>query len=275
MQRHFSLSTEDFALINPNTRTCPIFRSRRDAELTKAIYTRVPVLVNEEAGEAGNPWGISFMAMFHMANDSGLFRTREQLEEDGWRLEGNVFVKGAERYLPLYEAKMVSFFDHRAADVVLSPRAITRQHQPEYLDDTAHSNPQRLAMPNSWVSAEAVEERLRGRWARGWLLGWADITSATNARTVIASIIPRTAAGDTFLLALPATDARSVACLLANLDSFVLDYIARQKFGGTHLKYHVLKQLALHAPRAYADPTPWDSRVPLAAWIASRVLELV
>ena len=31
--RHFILTAADLALINPNTRTCPVFRTRRDAEL--------------------------------------------------------------------------------------------------------------------------------------------------------------------------------------------------------------------------------------------------
>jgi hypothetical protein len=115
-ERRFTLSPEDFRLLNPNTRTAPIFRSVRDAELTRHIYRRVPVLVEEGKGEAGNPWGVEFLAMFHMANDSHLFRRREELEAEGFRLEGNVFVRGAERYLPLYEAKMIDQFDHRAAD---------------------------------------------------------------------------------------------------------------------------------------------------------------
>ncbi|MDO8630790.1 MAG: N-6 DNA methylase [Phycisphaerales bacterium] len=36
-KRHIPLSTADLALMNPNTRTCPIFRSRRDAELTRKV----------------------------------------------------------------------------------------------------------------------------------------------------------------------------------------------------------------------------------------------
>ena len=75
-ERRFTLTAEEIGLLNPNTRTCPIFRSQRDAVLTKAIYRRMPVLVNEE-GEDGNPWGISFLRMFDMSNDSHLFRTRE------------------------------------------------------------------------------------------------------------------------------------------------------------------------------------------------------
>ena len=46
-RRRFRLSADEFALINPNTLTCPVFRSERDAELTKKIYSRVPVLIDE------------------------------------------------------------------------------------------------------------------------------------------------------------------------------------------------------------------------------------
>ena len=57
--RHIRLSGDDIRLLNPNTRTCPIFRTRRDAEITKAIYRRVPVLVDaNREGPTGNPWGV-------------------------------------------------------------------------------------------------------------------------------------------------------------------------------------------------------------------------
>ncbi|MFS8794506.1 endonuclease domain-containing protein, partial [Synechococcus sp. R55.8] len=89
-RRVFTLTADDIARINPNTRTLPVFRTRQDADLTRAIYQRVPVLVNEHTGE--NPWDVRFMAMFHMSNDSHLFRTRAELEKQGYQLVGNVFV---------------------------------------------------------------------------------------------------------------------------------------------------------------------------------------
>ncbi len=87
----FELTPEEIQLLNPNTGTCPIFRTRRDAEITLGIYRRVPVLINENDPVNGNPWGIKFMTMFHMSNDSHLFHTRDELEADGWTLNGNVF----------------------------------------------------------------------------------------------------------------------------------------------------------------------------------------
>jgi very-short-patch-repair endonuclease len=89
-RRVFTLTADDIARINPNTRTLPVFRTRQDADLTRAVYRRVPVLVNEHTGE--NSWGVRFLRMFDMSNDSHLFRTRAELEAQGYRLVGNVFV---------------------------------------------------------------------------------------------------------------------------------------------------------------------------------------
>jgi hypothetical protein len=63
-RRRFELTPAEFKLINPNTLTCPVFRSQRDAELTKKLYRAAPVLVEEEPRDAvgqvllpANPWG--------------------------------------------------------------------------------------------------------------------------------------------------------------------------------------------------------------------------
>ena len=50
-ERCFPLTAEAFARVNPNTGTAPIFRTRRDAELTTAIYGRLPVLADRSSGE--------------------------------------------------------------------------------------------------------------------------------------------------------------------------------------------------------------------------------
>ena len=65
--------------MNPNTGTAPIFRSRRDADLTTAIYERLPVLVDRSGDAPVKAWPVRYATMFHMTNDSHLFRTREEL----------------------------------------------------------------------------------------------------------------------------------------------------------------------------------------------------
>jgi len=262
-QRRFTLSPEDFALLNPNTRTCPIFRTRQDAELTKAIYKRVPVLVNEQTGE--NPWNVRFLAMFHMANDSYLFRTRQELEAEGYVLVGNRFIRGDEVCLPLYEAKMIWHYDHRFGTYEgVYSRSNTQLPTP---DEHQHSNPNFLIQPWYWVPAEEVKSRLSD-WKDNWLLGFRDVTNATNERTTIFSLLPRVGVGNNApLLFIEAKQSTLVACLFANLSSISFDWVVRQKLAGVHMNFFYVQQFPVLPPSAY---TPEDLR-----FIVPRALELV
>lgn len=248
-EKRFTLSPDDFALLNPNTKTCPVFRSRRDAEITKAIYRRVPVLVRE-GDPSGNPWGVKFSTMFHMSNDSHLFRTRDELEADGWALEGNHFTRGGQEFLPLYEAKMVSFFDHRAADVVKSPTAVHRQNQPRYLTSEEKASPVRLVTPMSWVPDSEVRSALEDE--PQWLLGFGNVTSPTNERTMTCSALPICGVGHSEPLIFAACEP---ALLMTVLCSFIFDYISRQKVGGVNYTYGYLKQQPVISPNAAAQFT--------------------
>ena len=232
--RRLTLSAEDFALLNPNTKTCPVFRTRRDAEITKSIYRRVPVLV-KEGDPNGNPWGVKFSRMFDMSNDSHLFRTREELEAEGWTLQGNHFVRGEERYLPLYEGKMAHHFDHRWATF---DGEDFREVSPVEKRDPAFT-----VMPRYWVPMGEVETRAPGRQ---WFCGWRDISRSTDERTFIGSVIPWSGAGNTFRL-FRATSEQFVLSVIIQSSSFIQDFVARVKFGGTHATLTAVKQLpALH-----------------------------
>ena len=272
-EKHFTLTPADFATLNPNTRTCPTFRSRHDANLNLAIYRRTGILWREDDPN-GNPWGLRFMAMLHMANDSGLFRTRAELEAAGWTLDGNHFVLEEQRALPLIEAKMVHHFDHRYGTYEGQTEAQGNQGKLPEFDDAAHADPKRLTFPKYWVADEEIASRLDERWQRGWLLGWRDITGTEKQRTVIASLIPRVAVNHKFPLAMGESTPALMACLYGNLCSFALDYAARQKVGGTSLTYFVFKQLPVLAPSVYAADAAWSRGTSLRDWLLARVVEL-
>ena len=113
--RCFPLAPADFARVNPNTGTAPIFRTRRDAEITRRIYEQHPVLVDRSIGEERRAWPVRHHRQFDMTNDSHLFRTDLQLKSEGfYPIELNRWLKGDELYLPLYQGLMVGNFDHRA-----------------------------------------------------------------------------------------------------------------------------------------------------------------
>lgn len=259
----FELTPEEITLLNPNTGTCPVFRSRRDAEITLSMYRRVPVLIRH-GHAASNPWGASFMRMMDTSNDSGLFRTRVELEAEGWELDGNVFCGGDRRMLPLCEAKMVHHFDHRWAtyDESGAIRDVTLAE---------HTDPYFFAQPRYWVPESEVEATLGDRWKHDWFLVYRRICRATDVRTVIGVHMPRVATTD----GSPNVFWRQRSSWLASAAwaSFPLDYAARQRVGGTHLDYFHVEQLPIPSPGHFANPAMWitDS---LADWIRHRVVEL-
>lgn len=271
--RHFTLSAKDIATINPNTGTCPIFQTKRDASIALAIYRRAGILWRKGDPD-GNPWGLRFMAMFHMANASGLFRTRAELTAAGWYLDGNRFVKDNKVMLPLCEAKMAYMYNHRSGTFEEAASG-ERPHRLPTPSEQQLFDPNYAPLPCYWVEQTEVDAKLENVWNHGWLLGWRDVTDArASVRTVVACVIPRTAVADTFLLALPSVDARTIACLYANFCSLPFDYAARQKVGGLHIKYHVFRQLPTLQPYAYSVQSAWDSAVQVRDWLLPRVLEL-
>ncbi len=274
-KRHIALSAKDLALLNPNTRTCPIFRSRDDAERTKAVYRRVPILIDESREEGGNPWGVKYVRMFDQTNDAELFHDPDSLRKLKLKLVGNRWVGGGRTFLPLYEAKMIQAYDQRAASVVLAEGNWVRQGQTEETSLVEHQNPEFVAQPRWWVEDSVVDSAL-GLSGRSYYLSYKDVTSATNERTMIAAFVPHVAMVNSapVMLTGDGIAPRLACCLLANLNSFCLDYIARQKVGGVHLNYFIVNQFPIFPPDHYASQCPWDKQTTLDRWISDRVLKL-
>ena len=240
-ERCFPLTAEDFARVNPNTGTAPIFRTRRDAALTTAIYNRLPVLVDRSSGEAVKAWPVKYATMFHMTNDSGLFRTRAALEEreGAWPVGGNRFGSPSGDWVPLYEGKMVQAFDHRAANIVVNLKNQHRPAQPVPATPEQHQNPNWLPDPQFWVSASECS------WTAGveWVLGFKEITAPTNVRTLIAALFPTIGFGNKVPILKPETTDRSEWLLAANLNATILDFVTRQKVQGQTLNLFIVEQL--------------------------------
>ena len=230
--RFFSLSASDITLLSPNTRTCPVFRSQMDAELTKKIYGRVPVLIDEALGQQGNPWGIKFMTMFHMSNDSHLF-----------------FDEPAPDRLPLYEAKLIHHYDHRRAtyegDGTSSDVTLGEKH-----------NPGLQIMPRYWVDRLEVQARLKAQgWDRQWLMGWRNIASTTNERTFISNTMPIGGVGHSSTVFFANEGGPLLAAFQALLGSLAFDFAVRQKVGGTNMTHNYVKQFPVPPPCAFTGST--------------------
>ena len=248
-ERCFPLTAADFDRVNPNTGTAPIFRTRRDAELTTAIYSRLPVLVDRSSGEEVQAWPVKYTRMFDMTNDSGLFRTRVELEEQegAYPVGGNRFSSPSGDWVPLYEGKMVQAFDHRAANVIVNPENQHRPAQPEPATLEQHRNAGWLPDPQFWVLASECG------WTTDldWVLGFKEITSPTNARTFIAALLPTVGFGNKVPILKPEIADRTEWLLAANLNATILNFVARQKVQGQTLNLFIVEQLPVVPPSRY------------------------
>ncbi|WP_157056390.1 hypothetical protein [Pseudorhodobacter aquimaris] len=253
------------------------------------------MLIDEGKGPLGNPWGVSFTRLFDMSNDSALFFTSVQLQAEGFRREGTDWVaqgaapaqsmmaveemnssglplsSGSPRkpklYVPLYEAKMVSYFDHRWGyypdGAEEDTRALPRP------TDEEKSDPDYDISPRMWVEFVGVQSRLGAQgWNKHWLIGHRGLTNNTNERTFITSLFPRRGVGNSLPVWVFENDlgAEKISCIYANTSSLTLDFVVRNKIGGTNLNYFYLKQFPFFAPDFYTKPR--------IAFITPRVLEL-
>ncbi len=248
-ERCFPLSPDDFRQVNPNTGTAPVFRTRRDAEITRGIYERHPVLVDRSGGGERRAWPVRYNTMFHMTNDSHLFRTAAELEGAGcYPVAGNRWKRGEEEWLPLYQGRMIWQFDHRANSVRVNPQSTHNPYVSEPVTEDQHKDPSFMPQSRYWVPASDVERSLSQ--SKGWTLGFRDIARSTDARTMIASLVPLAGYGNKVPLLL-GLDTGSAACLSANLNSLCLDFAVRQKVHGTSMNWFIVEQLPVIAREGY------------------------
>ena len=251
--RIYKLNTSDFERLNPNTKTCPVFRTSRDAALTAKIYRSTSILVNDAKNE--NPWNVKFGSMIHMSNDSHLFRTYSQLINAGAELTGNKFLLDNKTYVPLYEGKMIWHYNHHFGTWPIEGERPNTIATPSL---TELQNPHSYIMPWYWVSQEEVDNRLikidsKGNitweWAHPWILNYRCISNATNERTFILSPIPDACGvGNSATLLFVEGGTMPGAMLLGMLSSLTFDYSTRQKVGGSNLSTFFVKQFPVLTP---------------------------
>jgi hypothetical protein len=247
-RRRYALASDQIARINPNTKTAPIFRSRRDAELTAAIYDRIPVLFTQEL----NKWAVEVQLIQNFFSGSN--------PKDQLLFETGSILPVEERVL-VYRGSMVWQYDSRAATYDFSLRTFrdSTKSEHEATDFTISSD--------KYVAKAALEERFCERgWNNKWVAGWRDITNATNERTVVSAILPYAASDDTYSVILPENGARDASLLTANLNSLLVDFCAQQKVGGTHIRKFTLQQFPILPSISYSEAD--------LTFIVPRVLEL-
>ena len=259
-RRHLHFMPEDIPLLNPNTQTVPLVRTETDLELCRKLYQRAPVLIQDlHDGSQLNPWQVQTTRMFDMSNDSNLFLTKGTPAYKQALQQGKTL-------LPLYEGKLFWQFDHRFKSYESNAKSGKLEPTDVTLEQKQQSS--YLISPQYWVDAANVQARLNQKqWTKKWVLAWRDIARATDERTVIVSVLPaKVAVGHTSALLLTNANSTLTACLLATLNSIVVDYVERIKQSGSHVSFFLIQQLPVLPPEAFKEQD--------VAFICERVAKL-
>jgi len=271
-ERHVTLTADDIAGLNPNTKTCPLVRGRTALDILQKQHDAAPILSKEgENGDEENPWGVEYLRMFDMSLDSDLFHQAYELQ-DGTQLQnGNIQRDGTE-YTRVYEGRMISQYNHRASHAKNSEDNIYRSGASEATTIELLRDPEFTVAARYYVTKDQVDGRMADQdYDRDWFIGFKDITSATNTRTMIASVLPYTAIGNKVPVLLADHPARSAACFLANLNSLAYDFACRQKIGNVTLNWYIVRQTPVFPPETFEQEFQGQQ---LRDWVAERVAEL-
>ncbi len=223
------MTKQDFYNLNPNTLSCPSFITSFDAEISKKVYGRNPIIKDERRNT--NPWKVSFQRMFDLSNDSHLFKkTREA------------------NTVPLYESKMINIYNHRYADAGDPTSGMKIRGKSEKLDDSALSDPYRLPDSRYFIDSHEVSNRIVNN--RTWLFCFRDTTGVvSNKRTALSSVVPYSAVANSApVLNIDYESVPKVVAFIGNFSSIIFDFFARQKVGGLHMNFFIVEQLPVIAP---------------------------
>ena len=262
--RHFSLSAGELGILNPNTRACPAFRNKGDASISLHIYRQSPPVC---VVPALNGWPGTIRTPFNSANDSVYFLDHERLQRAHAQFgECNVAELEGEEWLPVYEPKFIHQFSHRFASFNLGT---TNDDQSAETPFAKLASPCAYVAARYWLRKTLLNERFPGKW----FLLIRNITGALNERTSITAIIPQRPCVDANLLL--DVDAQSALLLCANMNSFIYDYLARQKIAGVHFNQFIWKQLPLMSPATITSWCGTWTGSTSTGWMSARVLELI
>ena len=273
--RVYALTAQEISAVNPNSLTAPTFPFQKDRDLVLSIYQRVPIF-QLDSGNSKDGWQAECTRMVDMSYDSEYFESSDGLEKRGFHREVTKFVKGDDTYLPVYEAKMINQYNHRSSDVVISKTAQVRAAQKEELDGAELLDPIRFPEPRFWMPPKRAFRSVPSWYSANYFIAFTRVTSPTNARTTLASIIPYTPAGHSLGIVYSKRMEGSLgACIVACLNSFVLDYVCRQKIGGINLNPVIVHQLPIIDRNVFLQSIGWcEENQPLERWIFLRVVEL-
>ena len=218
----WEVSKDILKQINPLTGMLPSVRSHREFSFLMQMSAQHDIFQDTYPE-------CKFGRIVHLTNHSQYVRR----EADAW-------------HLPIYEGKFVEQYDNHYATY--------REVKPEkkYAGKSAANRTRTDMEPVEcrYFFDKAYWEQLSAGFTEGYSIVWRSLTSATNRRTMIATLLPKMPTCQSIQL-LQHPDRHKLLHILAVFNSVVFDYLVRLKMAGLDLTQTLVKQIPVPPESAY------------------------
>jgi len=222
---------------SPNSSSIVEPQRKQDLDILEKLYTGTILF----GAQFSDSWQLQYTTEFNMTTHSNLFPPLPKWEARGYSPDGyGHWIDPANNIaLPLYEGRMIGAFDPCEKGWVSGKGrgAIWRSLK-------SH---EKVLEPQYLMSLDTY--RAQEKVMRGHKVGFMDIGSAANTRSMYATFVNDMPCGNVVPVIQPKMhDIANVLTLTACLNSFVYDYALRCRLGGLHLNYFVVAETPLVLP---------------------------
>ena len=210
------LSFQDLAILNPDTKMMPNIKSNNDLQFLIKLYKNISSFSTVYPD-------CRYGRLVHLTNHSNSIK---KTISDG--------------YSAIYEGKFIELYTGKYATFG------QMNYEQKYKNKASArliDNPQGNEYPESrYFIRNQTWENLSKNFHPGYVIAWRSLTSATNRRTMLATLLPLVPTCQSIQL-LQLDDERQMLHILALFNSIVFDYIVRLKMVGLDLTQTIIKQI--------------------------------
>jgi hypothetical protein len=237
------MTPDDVRANSPKTLSLVELKSEHDLAIFRKIYAH-----SIRIGDKASGWEINYATEFHMTNDSKHFPPLEKWEAKGYRPDvfGRWIGPDGEVAIPLYQGAMIHHYNPSFQQFESGGGRVNHWRRSDL--DRIEFRPKYLISQES--AKELAPNALITRFA------FRDISSSTNERTLLGTIVPGFPCGNT-LPVLRSTNGNfeQIVILAASASSLVCDYICKIRMVGSHMNLFVLEDIPFLIRSDAASPS--------------------
>ena len=224
VKEKITVSLGTLELLNPETGMMPNITSNEELEFLCNVYANNPVFGEEYAD-------CHFGRLVHLTNQSQY-----------------ISHEGKEGYLPIYEGKFLELYTGNYATFKGMSEIEKYKNKATAipLDDVTG-----IEYPEAryFIKSE-IWDNLSKNFYKGYIIAWRSLTSATNRRTMLATLLPLIPTCQSIQI-LQLDNIDDMIQILVLFNSIVFDYMVRLKMAGLDLTQTIIKQIPVPKKEIY------------------------